>query len=212
MIDIIADKGVNMKSRIALYARISTNGGRQDTENQLCELREWAKRFGGEVIQEYIDEASGSRGDRKALLEMLSDAHERKFDTLAIWSLDRLSREGISKMTGYLDQLKSYGVRIVSLKESWLDTSGPIADLLVAIFGWVAQQERLRIGERVLAGLKTARARGKKLGRPVRKVDLQKAVQLKSQGLPLRQIAQFLGVPRSTLSRALSQKPIAVAV
>lgn len=152
--------------KLALYARISTNGGRQDTENQLVELREWAKRFGGEIVQEYVDEASGSRGDRKALLEMLSDAHKRKFDTLAIWSLDRLSREGIVKMTGYLDQLKSYGVRIISLKESWLDTSGPIADLLVAIFGWVAQQERLRIGERVRAGLQRVKAEGKKLGRP----------------------------------------------
>lgn len=152
--------------RIALYARVSTNGGKQDTENQLVELRKWAERCGGEIVCEYIDEASGSRGDRKALLEMLSDAHKRKFDTLVIWSLDRLSREGIAKMTRYLDQLKSYGVRVVSLQESWLDTSGPIADLLVAIFGWVAQQERLRIGERVKAGLARVKLQGKKLGRP----------------------------------------------
>lgn len=152
--------------RIALYARISTNGGRQDTENQLVELREWAKRFSGKVVREYIDEASGSRGDRKALLEMLDDAHKRKFDCLAIWSLDRLSREGIAKMTGYLDRLKACGVRVISLKEPWLDTNGPIADLLVAIFGWVAQQERLRIGERVKAGLQRVKIQGKKLGRP----------------------------------------------
>lgn len=189
--------------KIALYARVSTNGSRQDAENQLSELREWAKRFGGEIVQEYVDEASGSRGDRKELLEMLADAHKRKFDTLAIWSLDRLSREGIAKMTGYLDQLKSYGVRVVSLRESWLDTSGPIADLLVAIFGWVAQQERLRIGERVKAGLQRVKAEGKRLGRPKKQLDLYRACDLRLQGLTFRQIAKNVGLSSATICRHL---------
>lgn len=197
--------------KIALYARISTNGGRQDAENQLCELREWAGRLGGEVSAEYVDEASGSRSDRKALTRLLEDAHRREFDTLLIWALDRLSREGISRMTGYLDRLRACGVRVLSHQEPWLDTKGPVSELLIAIFGWVAQQERARIAERVVAGLKTARVKGKRLGRPEREVDLQKALDLRSKGHTLRQIAQILGIPRSTLSRALSQKPYAVA-
>ena len=197
--------------KIVIYDRVSTSDGRQDTDNQLATLREWAGRLGGEVVAEYVDEASGSRSDRIALNRLLEDAHLRKFDTVLIWALDRLSREGIARMTGYLEKLKASGIRVLSHQEPWLDTAGPVADLLVAIFGWVGQQERLRIRERVLAGLKTARAKGKRLGRPVRGIDARKAQSLRSQGQTLRQVAQIVGVPRSTIARLLSQKPPAVA-
>ncbi len=193
--------------RIGIYARISTNGGRQDTENQLTPLREWASRLGGEIVEEYVDQASGSKSDRVALNRLLRDAHLKRFDTILLWALDRLSREGIGRMAGYLEGLKVFGVRVLSHQEPWLDTAGPVTDLLMAVFAWVAQQERQRIRERVLAGLKTAKAKGKKLGRPSRGVNLIKARELKSKGHSLRQIAQFLGVPRSTIARALSQKP-----
>lgn len=197
--------------KMALYARVSTNGGRQDTENQLGPLREWASRLGGELTGEYLDQASGSRSDREALNRLLEDARLRKFDTLLIWALDRLSREGIVRLAGYLERLKGYGIRILSHQEPWLDTAGPVSDLLIAVFGWVAQQERLRIRERVLAGLKTARAKGKRLGRPSRSIDPKKVALLRSQGRSIREIAQFLGVPKSTVSRALSQKPCTAA-
>lgn len=197
--------------KIALYARVSTSDGRQDANNQLAPLREWAERLGGTVVSEYVDEASGCRSDRIALTHLLSDAHLRKVDTLLIWTLDRLSREGIARMTGYLEKLKASGVRVLSHQEPWLDTAGPVADLLVAIFGWVAQQERQRIRERVLAGLKTARGKGKRLGRPARRTDLGKAHDLRTKGHTLRQAAQILGVPKSTLARLLSQKPTAIA-
>lgn len=131
--------------RIALYARISTSNGRQDAENQLSELRQWAKRLSGEIAAEYVDEASGSRNDRKSLNLMLTDAHRRRFDTILVWALDRLSREGISRLTGYLEQFKRHGVRVLSHQEPWLDTTGPVSDLLIAIFGWVAQQEREQV-------------------------------------------------------------------
>ena len=197
--------------KTAVYARISTQGGRQDLSNQLNPLREWADRLGGSIVQEYVDEASGSKSDRIALGQLLEDAHRRKFDTLLIWALDRLSREGIARMSGYLEKLKACGVRVLSHQEPWLDTSGPVADLLIAIFGWVAQQERLRIRERVMAGLKTARAKGKSLGRPKRVVDVDRANILSNQGLGVREIAQHLGIPKSTIARILSQKPLTIA-
>lgn len=190
--------------KIALYARVSSNGGQQDTENQLAPLREWASRLGGEIVAEYRDEASGSRADRVALTHLLEDAHRRRFDTLLIWALDRLSREGIARMTGYLEQLKTCGVRVLSYQEPWLSTQGPVSDLLIAIFGWIAAQERSRIRERVLAGLGRAKRDGKRLGRPSREVDLSQVLKLRSQGLSMREIAQTLRVPRSTLARALS--------
>lgn len=193
--------------KISIYARISTNNSRQEIENQITPLKEWAERLSGGIVGEYMDEASGSKSDRKALQQLIEDARLRKFDTLLIWALDRLSREGIARMSGYLETLRGYGVRVLSHQEPWLDTSGPVSDLLIAIFGWVAQQERNRIRERVLCGLRSAKAKGKTFGRPKRNVDVEKAHAYKKEGYSLRDIAQFMGIPRATLARALSQKP-----
>lgn len=193
--------------RIGLYARISTNDGRQDAENQLRELRRWAKRLGGKVIAEYVDKISGSKSNRIQLNRLLKDAHHRKIDTVLVWSLDRLSREGIGRMAHYIEQFKSCGVELRSLQEPWVSASGPVSELLVAVFAWVGQFERQRIQQRILAGLKRARSNGKRLGRPEKRIDLHKARLLRAQGHSLRQIAHILSVPRSTLQRSLSQKP-----
>lgn len=153
--------------KIGLYARVSKNDESQDPENQLRPLREFANALEGEIVEEYIDKASGSNGDRINFLRMLKDADKREFNLLLVWSLDRLSREGIPNTLGYLKRLKSNGIAIKSLQESWLDTRDEgIGELLVAIFSWVAQQERKRLIERINAGLDRARANGQKLGRP----------------------------------------------
>lgn len=193
--------------KCAIYARVSTTGGRQDLENQLAPLREWAGRLGAEVIVEHVDECSGSKGskDRKALALLLQGAHRRQFDTVLVWALDRLSREGIAKLSGYLEALRRSGVRVLSHQEPWLDTSGPVSDLLIAIFGWVAQQERARIRERILAGLERAKGKGKILGRPELSFDIEIAKRMKQEGKSLRTIAKALMVSKSTLSRTLSK-------
>lgn len=193
--------------RIALYARISTNGNRQDSENQLTPLRQWAERLGGEVIAEYVDEASGSKSakDRQALAGLLDGAHKRQFDTVLVWALDRLSREGIARLSGYLETFRRFGVRVLSHQEPWLDTAGPVSDLLVSIFGWIAAQELARIRERVKAGLVTAKAKGKKLGRPQRAFDVGKAQILIASGRSVREVAQIVGAPRATVARAVAK-------
>ena len=154
--------------RIGIYCRVSKNDASQDPQNQLDPLRNFAKVLGGEIVQEYVDMASGSNGDRREFLRMFSDADKRRFDLLLVWALDRLSREGISNTLGYLERLKRNGVAIKSLQESWLDTRDEgLGQLLLAIFSWVGQQERLRLIERTKAGLQRAVRQGKRLGRPV---------------------------------------------
>jgi len=158
--------------KIAIYARVSKNDESQDPQNQLNPLRDYAKAIGGEVVSEYVDLASGGNGDREHFLQMLNDADKRKFDLLLIWALDRFSREGISNTLGYFQRLQRNGAAIKSLKESWLDTQDAgLGQLLLAIFSWVAQQERMRIVERTKAGLERAKREGKRLGRPAGKKD-----------------------------------------
>ena len=152
--------------RTAIYCRVSKSDESQDPQNQLKPLRQLAKSLDCKIVGEYIDFASGGNSNRPQFQTMLSDARLRKFDLVLIWSLDRFSREGISNTLGYLEILKKNKVAIKSLKESWLDTSEKgIGELLIAIFSWVAKQERKRISERTKAGLKVAKANGKKLGR-----------------------------------------------
>jgi DNA invertase Pin-like site-specific DNA recombinase len=127
-------------SRAAMYLRVSTR--EQTTDTQEAELRSWAGRLGLEVARVYAETASGARNNRVALTEVLTGAHRREFDTLLVWALDRLSREGIGPMVRYLDELRRLGIRVLSHQEPWLDTGGPVGDLLVAIFAWVARQER----------------------------------------------------------------------
>lgn len=158
--------------KIALYARVSKNDESQDPINQLNPLRDFAKALKGEIVTEYVDQASGSKSDRENFLRMLEDSGKHKFDLLLIWSLDRLSREGISNTLGYLDRLKRSGVAVKSLQESWLDTRDEsLGQLLIAIFSWVASQERRRIVERTKAGLEKAKKSGKVLGRPAGSKD-----------------------------------------
>lgn len=152
--------------RIGIYARVSKNDESQDPQNQLEPLRDYAKALGGEIVNEYIDLASGGTANRENFIIMLEDADKRRFDLLLIWALDRFSREGISNTLGYLERLRRSGVAIKSLQESWLDTRDEgLGQLLLAIFSWVAQQERKRIVERTKAGLERAKRQGKKLGR-----------------------------------------------
>ena len=154
----------NAKSsdRAALYLRVSTR--EQTAENQERELQQWAGRAGFEVVKVYADTASGSRSDRAALAAVLAGAHRRAFDAPLIWSLDRLSREGIGPMTRYMDQLRGAGVRVMSHQEPWLDTGGP---------GRGAPDRHLRLGRS--AGAAADRRAGARRpsprpgpGRPVR--------------------------------------------
>ena len=69
-----------------------------------------------------------------------------------MWSLDRLHRSMLGALQTVLD-LDRIGVQVVSLREPWLDTGSPVRPLLIVIFGWVAEQERIRIGERTRAEL-----------------------------------------------------------
>src|SRR5271166_4509113 len=143
--------------RVALYSRISTKDGRQDAENQLGQLRDFAAKQGWEVIREYIDQESGSRPDRPEFKQMFQDASQRRFDLVLFWSLDRLSREGVLQTLNHLNRLASHGIGFRSFTEQYLDSCGIFKDAIIGIMATLAKQERLRISERTIAGLKVAR-------------------------------------------------------
>jgi predicted site-specific integrase-resolvase len=113
--------------RAAIYARVSTKDGRQDTENQLRQLRRFAATQGWTVVQEYEDRASGKHGDRDQFRKMFAAASRREFNCLLFWSLDRLSREGTVETLNHLQRLTSYGVNYRSFTERHCEPGRPTA-------------------------------------------------------------------------------------
>jgi DNA invertase Pin-like site-specific DNA recombinase len=199
--------------RIALYARVSTKDRGQDHENQLRELREFVSRKkadGWQVVEEFIDRASGKTSDRPAFQRMFEQASRKEFDLLVFWSLDRFSREGVTETLNHLQRLTSYGIDWFSYREEYLRSIGGFRDAVLAILAAIAKQERVRIQERVIAGLARARATGTKSGKPIGRpavaVNRTRVWKLKDGGASIRKIAQETGLSHGTVQRALAAR------
>jgi DNA invertase Pin-like site-specific DNA recombinase len=151
--------------RVAIYARVSTRD-RQEAENQLRELRAYCRKQNWTVVGEYVDRESGGKASRPQFRQLFEDAHRRKFDLVLFWALDRFSREGVLRTLTYLNELEAAGVQFKSYAERYIDSSGLFKEAILAILATLAKQERIRLSERVKAGLDRARSEGKRLGRP----------------------------------------------
>jgi DNA invertase Pin-like site-specific DNA recombinase len=167
---------------------------------QLRELREYCERRGWTVAGEYVDAGiSGAKDRRPELDRLMADAHKRHFDVVAVWKFDRFARS-VSHLLRALDTFRVLGIEFVSLSES-LDTATPAGRMVFTVLGAVAELERSLIVERVKAGLRNARAKGKRLGRPSKGIDGTTVAVLRSQGASWRAIAEKLGVGIGTLYR-----------
>jgi DNA invertase Pin-like site-specific DNA recombinase len=196
-----------------IYARVSTQ--RQETENQLRQMRTFAASQGWAGFRdtetpprEFIDHESGkTAAQRPRFVALMEAATRREIDVVLFWSLDRFSREGALATLQHLDRLSSYGVGFRSFTEPYLDSCGMFKDAVIAILGTIAKQERVRLSERVTAGLERAREggtrSGKAIGRPRRVFDKEAAAARRRAGESYPQIARALGVGQGTVVRAL---------
>jgi DNA invertase Pin-like site-specific DNA recombinase len=191
-------------TRVALYARVSS--GDPTAENQLRALREHAERAGWVITTEFTDHAvSGTREKRPGLDALLAEARRRRFDLIAVAALDRLGRN-LRHLVTLLDELQHLGVGLVSLREA-LDLTSPIGRAMYALVGVLAEVERAWIVERTHAGLRRARAQGKRLGRPRVIIDAGRLRQLLADGVSHRAAARVLKVSEGTVRRAVRHDP-----
>jgi DNA invertase Pin-like site-specific DNA recombinase len=190
-------------ARVALYARVSTQEGRQHLSNQLDELRRYAKRMNWGVAGVYSDQASGAKSDRPGLDKMLEAAARRAFDVVLVFDLSRLTRSGPASAFHYIDRLSAAGVQFHSFREEYFRTTGPAGPMLIAIAAYIAEQERTQMQHRIKAGIARAKAAGVRFGRPSRILDRAKIQKLRKQGKSIRDIARKLGTTKSTIMRRL---------
>jgi len=198
------DRSVPTTIRAAIYARVSTVNAGQDPTMQTRELREYCERRGWTVSGEYVDAGiSGAKDRRPELDRLMADAHKRRFDVVAVWKFDRFARS-VTHLLRALDTFRVLGVEFVSLSES-LDTATPAGRMVFTVLGAVAELERSLIAERVRAGLRNARAKGKRLGRPRVIVDHARIDALRAQGRTVREIASELGYSRGLVHKTLAK-------
>jgi len=164
----------------------------------LCEHPETAAAL---LSESYDKRVTGSgRKVRPQFERMLLAASQRKFDLLLFWVLDRLSREGIVRTLGYLEQLRAWNIGWRSYTQPFLDTGNEMTNgIVLSVLSAVAQQERITLSERTKAGLQRAK---RKLGRRAVDVDIAKVDRLRAEGFGLRVIAVRVGVSVNTLQKA----------
>ena len=168
-------------------------------------FREYAGRRGWKIAGEYVDTGwSGAKANRPELNRLMSDARLRRIDAIVCWKLDRFGRSLVNCVSS-IQELTSLGVRFLAVSQG-LDTdqANPTSQLLLHILAAVAQFERELIRERVTAGMKSARAQGKRIGRPKRVFDRQRALDLRAAGMSYPQLARELGLGLGTVVRACS--------
>jgi DNA invertase Pin-like site-specific DNA recombinase len=194
-----------MPTRVAIYARVSTVNHGQDVSMQTRELRQFAETRGWSVADEYIDAGvSGAKDSRPELNRLMADAHRRRFDVICVWRFDRFARS-VSHLLRALETFKALGIDFVSYSEQ-MDTSTPAGKMVFTVLGAVAELERSLIVERVRAGLRNARAKGNRIGRPAADVDTSQIALLRAKNVSWREIERRSGVSARTARRALAER------
>jgi DNA invertase Pin-like site-specific DNA recombinase len=197
-------RGADLDRRAVLYSRVSTLNHGQDPEVQSREIREYCQRRGWPLVGEYVDAGiSGAKERRPQLDRLTADAHKRKFDVVVVWRFDRFARS-VSHLLRALENFRSLGIEFVSLSEQ-VDTSTPTGKMIFTVLGAVAELERSLIVERVKAGLRNARAKGKHLGRPRKVPDANEIKRLRVQGVSWRAIGKRLGVAPATALKSAAR-------
>ncbi|MEM1606373.1 MAG: recombinase family protein [Fervidicoccaceae archaeon] len=151
------------------YIRVSTR--EQDEDIQRKAIEEFAYQRGIEVTGLFIDKGeSGAKPfiERPMARQLLQKIGEQKVDAVIVWSIDRLGRTMLDTLNT-IQTLESKGVKVISIKEEWLQTLDEnIRKLLLSVLAWFAEFERKRIRERQIE----AWSQGKQKGRP-RKLKLE---------------------------------------
>lgn len=195
-----------MAKRVAVYVRVST--GSQTVENQEREIRAVAAQAGWKITKVYADRAiSGGkpREERPAFREMCDDAVRRKFDTVAAWSIDRLSRN-LQNLLDFVAELQALGIGLYLHRQN-IDTSTPAGRAMFQMCGVFGELEKSVVRERVVAGLDRARAEGKKLGRPRIKPEIEAkiVVALKERRMGIKRLAAHFQVGVGTIQRVKAE-------
>lgn len=189
-------------AKVAIYVRTSTNLQSSGLESQLHALKSYCESKGLTNYSVYSDAGiSGAKCSRPALDQLTADVEEKKIDLVITYSLSRLSRS-TAHLLQVVELFQKHGVGFISLSES-IDINSAMGKMILTVLGAVSTLEREIIVERVKTGLINAKAKGKKLGAIKKYTNPQPFIELRKNGLTVRQIAKVLKCSTSTVMRQL---------
>lgn len=188
------------------YVRVSTSeqrpGLQRDGIRRYAAARHWRLRR----LYEDLGRSGAVTSGRPALARLLQDARRRAFDAVIVWKFDRLARSAEDLLMS-LRLFKERGIQFVSVTEG-VDTSSPLGQMVVTLLGAVSDLERTTVVQRIRAGIaaKRRRAPAAPWGRPtlVTAAQAERMQVLRAERMPVRAIARTLGLPRTTVRRALA--------
>ena len=190
--------------KVGILSRISTSS--QSNESGLEELRSICEKSDYEIVEEYVEVVSGSKGkeDRSELSRMLSDCKKRKFEKLIVWELSRLGRS-LPHLVNTLQEMKDSGVDLYSVREG-IDTSTSMGKTMFGLIGVFSEFELEVRKDRVQRGIDHYRKTHKTWGRRKTITDEQETnvVQLRKSGLSIRKISSEVGISTGSVSRVLN--------
>ena len=158
------DVDTSRDNRCAVWKRVSD--AHQDTGAQHLALMAEVERRGLTVVRVFDVTASGFHGQQEHEFSKLVEGLQRgEYATVICWAIDRLTRQGVSETLQAVHRITGSGGTLISLQEPWVETSGELRDLLLAIVGWVAAFESRRRSERIKSGLARRKAAGLPVGR-----------------------------------------------
>ena len=187
--------------RAAIYVRVSTLNG-QSADVQTREIEDYCQRRGFEIFRVYVDRGvCGKKDSRPQLNRMMEDAHERRFDVIVVARFDRFARS-VSHLLRALETFNALGIQFVSVADQ-VDTGTVNGKTIFTVLGAVSELERSLMVERVHSGLRHARAKGKRLGRPRKMVDAARIAALRQNGRSWREIAREMKLSVGTVFAAV---------
>jgi DNA invertase Pin-like site-specific DNA recombinase len=189
--------------KVAIYLRVSTD--RQTTDSQAVDLREYCARRGWSDVTEFSDTASGAKFSRQGLDALMRDVRRHRIDAVVAYKLDRLGRS-LPHLAQMIGEMTAHRVAVI-IPAQGIDTSAsnPASQLQLNILMAVAEFEREIIRERVNSGLRAAKARGARLGRPSTLVKHLPRVQtLLRSGASISAIAREMGLAYSSAHKLAS--------
>ncbi len=190
--------------QVAAYARVSTTNHHQDPEVQLRDIRDYCARKGWNLAETYVDKGiNGTKLSRPELNRLMDDAEAKKFGAVVVWKFDRFARSS-AHLINSLQRFKTLGVDFVSVQDS-IDTSTPMGECVFTILAAFGQLERTVTVERIKAGLRNAKAKGRLPGKKRRILNLEAIRERMAAGESMRKVAKSLGISPALLSKRLKE-------
>jgi DNA invertase Pin-like site-specific DNA recombinase len=187
--------------RVVIYTRVSSAD--QNVATQRCDLRPLAKARGYEIVGEYTDTISGTKGKRPGLDKLMSDARRGRFDVVLVWAFDRMARS-VRHFLEVLDELTRLNVAFISFREN-VDTDSALGRAMIVIVAAISELEKSLIVERVKSGMRRAKLEGRQIGRARLDINRQQVVEDRQGGMSLTNIAKRHNISRASVCRLMKE-------